>query len=197
MKIDEILNVPDQSERMVDISSFDLDNAPQVAMAENIPLYHVSNGNTELYFLKTNQVITYVLCSNAVVGDVNYLVIHHTHTTEPFRNKGYATALYSALVNKLNKRLISDDEQAPFAKQIWKNVDKVMDVKTNEILPRSQVNPTDLYVDGSKPTDKSRRYRLVYESAPTLLGTPYSLETNKIIGDNLIATHPDNEGKYD
>lgn len=198
MKITEILNIPNQDQHSVNLSQFDINNAKQVAFAERIPVFYSSAKNLELYFLKKDDdIISFILGSKTTINDNEYLEIHRTWVDPEHRMKGYATALYSALYNKLNKKLLSDEKQTPIIQRIWKNVDTVLNTETGEIKTRSQISDSELYVDGSDLSRESKRYRLIKENFINLLTRPYDLEHNKIIGDNLIATHPDNNGKYD
>lgn len=177
---------------------FGIKKAKQVATAERIPLFHSTVSDIELFFLKKEDTIIAVVVGQTVtIGDNDYFEISRIWVGNNFREKGYATALYGALVTKLKLHLLSGEEQSPIVKRIWKNVDRVMDMDTNDIQNRDTIDDSDLYIDGSGTSSASKRYRLIWEDINRIGDIIYSLEQNLIVGDNLIVTHADNTGKYE
>lgn len=197
MEINEILNISMQSNSGVNLSAFDVDSAKQITTAENIPLYFTTAENTELYFLKKDdELLSFILCIPTKINNTEYLVVHRTWTDPNNKGKGYGTVLYATLITKLQKKLLSDDKQTPTIRNIWKQAEKVLDTTTNSIINRDEISDDEIYIDGSKKSNKSRRYRLVMENIITPNEFDRPLIDN-IINDNLIITHPDNDGKYE
>lgn len=133
-------------------------------------------------------------------GNITYFKVLDVFTAPQYQKKGYATALYTALVRKYKLKLMSGAKHTERGKQLWSSIQKVLnvkvlDVKTNKIFSMEEVSDEDIYI---KQPD---RYLLIAERTyhnkehKRLIETSISI-ADKILSDYLNYTHPDNIGKY-
>jgi len=214
MKLDEIIQRPQQSERGFSFSDFDISNARFVGTAENFPIYHLHSirSEQEMYALKenknSNEFISMIIgTSGKWLNNKSAFFIQRTYTTNQFRNRGLMTSLYYALYIKLKMILVSDFEQSPETVSIWKKIALSLPVKVLDTR-----NPQDIKLHNYKEFPQTEilgdeNIRLVLEeiSTPKELDWLYkSLDkyhdydpNNIILEDYHVYTHHDNLGKYE
>lgn len=198
MKLHEILNIPMQNSNRIPDGEFDLSNKIQVCTSENYPVFKTiskSNQNLMMYILAnkqdTTKIISYIIGLNVKLDNKIYFQIEDAKTYNEYQNKGFMSALYLALLNKLNIPIISDSQQSPPMKKLWGKSKLVLDVSNLKILNRSDVPEDEIYTNIQ---DKQiyARYRLIYEN--TFISP---LANSNILLDYENCTHPDNIGKYE
>lgn len=202
MKIDEITKLPQQSAGF-DINNFDIKSAKQISTAESIPLYHLKGGkkdtSLEAYSLKLDNKFVCTLIGKWGNLNGNAFFVSRTFTLPEYRNKGLITSLYVALYKKLKYKLVSDFEQSPESISVWKKISKVLPVKvldfnTNQIYNMDDV-PEDKIFGNKK---EHENIRLMIEHIEVFwenVNIP-DFSDSKIIKDNILYTHIDNNNKY-
>lgn len=201
MKLSEIYKIGKQAADNINLNDFDLTNIKVVALSEN-PLRIVkvlcrSNPAVILYGIQDidNQLLCYIIGRNRIVYGVKYFVIGGTWTIPTKRKQGLMTSLYTGLVKNLHLKLLSDRSMSDGAIQLWKSIQRlytvrVLDVKNNKILNKSDISDDELFHDDESIDD----YRLILEYIET---SPIPNIGNMIIYEHQIFTHPNNIGKYD
>jgi hypothetical protein len=93
---------------------------------EGFPLYALQIDNDIVFAIKTNQDELLSILVGSIVTDFpiktkKTIRIHRSWTPEPFRNKGYSTALYDGLP-RCGYRLVSDLQLSPESISVWKKL---------------------------------------------------------------------------
>jgi hypothetical protein len=196
MKLIEITKIIHQESPGFNFKDFEV--GEQIGTAENIPIMKLipkNNSDLEGYALyKDDKIIGCILGRRETIrGEL--FVIQRTYIIPSERNKGHITSLYKALYSKYKLKLVSDVEQSPETISVWKKLMKelpvkVLDVKKKKILDLKDVPKNQLY-------DKELGLRLILEQIDSrclmFLSIP---ERSELLTDNIIYTHPLNEGKY-
>jgi hypothetical protein len=160
MKLDEIVLIGGNVAKGFNTSNIDLASGQQINTAENIPLwkYHLIRGNQIAYALKVGEKLACIIVGVPLQLDKAYFQIQRTWTIPEFRGKGYAPALYIALVRKCHLALISDKEQTIGGKKIWDKIKTMITVRVFD-------NKTRQFVDGISDDEvySSDRYFLIAE----------------------------------
>jgi hypothetical protein len=211
MKINEIYPGIDQVVSNVDFDDF-RDEVDTGITAENNKVfkYQSKTSNKQfLYAIKTDIIISFIVLWEINFQDTEYYRIQRTWTRKDYRMKGYATALYSALYSKLGLKLISDVEQGPGAKKLWKSLANIFNVKvinlhTGERKELSDITDSELYNKDENPDNDETTYALIleyelFEDEKYYEKYPNAIPRIKqgVVGDYLRYTHPDNKGNYE
>ena len=201
MKLDEILIVSGLTQPL-DVNDIDVSQSVDVGHAENIHVFEFKLQKGLIYFIRPRTNITaFIVTTPIMLKSVDYLVVNQTWVDPKERGQGYGTLLYSILTTQLQKKLISDDEQTDVIRKIWKRATKVLDRKTDTIVPREDVPDEEIYINGSESSPESERYRLVMENYlpghPNIFDKIKEDAYNMGCGDNSTITHPNNAGKYE
>lgn len=203
MKLTEIRMVNTISHKRFSVDDFDSTNQQSVGFGEGGTQIKKMSAHKDprvlLYALYTKDgtLLSCVTGYNAPYDGSTFFVILDVYTPAEYRQQGYATALYTALVKKYGMKLMSDKEQTPSGRQLWNGISKVLnvsvlDASTGTTTPRSQVSDDEIYVDDPN------RYLLIAEQHNhpiDSVGTPHIQDG--ILEDYIIYTHPDNEGLYE
>jgi ADP-ribose pyrophosphatase YjhB (NUDIX family) len=119
--------------------------------------------------------------------DDNFFVAQKAWTDPSYRRKGYISALYKTLYDKLLIKIASDTQQTPAMRAVWNSLPlpvKVFDSQTKQILDRKEISDDQLY-------DGTGRYRLILENGwqPGDIGIPGVGAT--ALHEYVIFTQPD------
>jgi 8-oxo-dGTP pyrophosphatase MutT (NUDIX family) len=206
-KITKLVNLKEQQLQEIEVVSSqpgpgfdikDFDDGEQIGWAEEFPLWKHQGrekSNIIMYSIKSKDNDTII---GLVVGEFfkidgkEFFVIGRSWTPNEQRRKGLITALYKALVSKVNISLMSDEEQSPEMREVWKKIplkQYVYDVEKKKIIDRDNITDKELY--------SGNRYRLVLEShyiKETETGIPPV--GTMVLKGYIHYTHPDNKGKY-
>lgn len=160
MKLTEIVMVNDQHKQPFDQSSILQNTGKQIGTAENIPVWKFSTTDSKqvVYALVVNDTLLSLIVGTPLQLDKPYLIIQQTWTHPSHRGKGYAPALYVALVEKFNLVLISDSKQTPGGRKVWNKIRQMLKVRVFD-------NETKQFVDGLSDNEiySNARYRLIAE----------------------------------
>ena len=160
MKLNEIVLIGGTVDKGFTISDIDVQSGQQIGTAENIPLwkYKLIRGTQIAYALKVGDKLACIIIGTPRQLGKPYLQIQRTWTHPEFRGKGYAPALYVALVRKFHIALISDKEQSLGGKKIWDKIKTMITVRVFD-------NKTKQFVDGMTDDEvySSDRYFLIAE----------------------------------
>ena len=160
MKLDEIVMVNNQSEQPYNFDNITQQSGKQIGTAENIPVWKFSTSDPKqvAYALVLDGSIVSIIIGTPLQLDKSYLMVQQTWTDPTHRGKGYAPALYVALVEKFNLALISDKKQTPGGKQVWNKIRQILKVRVFD-------NTTRQFVDGLTDAEiySDERYRLIAE----------------------------------
>lgn len=182
MNLDEITMVSDQQSKGFDLSDIDLSTGAQIGTAENIPVwkYFTTNKQQLAYALKINNDIVASIVGTPQKLDKPYFNVQRTWTNPAHRGKGYAPALYAALVRKFHIALISDKEQSLGGKRIWDKLKTMVTVRVFDSETRKfvdNVSDADVYA--------SDRYYLIAEHEE-VFGNDVWLEQNGTYVDDTL-----------
>lgn len=182
MRLDEIVLVGDQHSKGFSLSDIDFSTGSQIGTAENIPVWKYSTVTKQqvVYALKVNDEIVTIIVGTPQKLDKPYLSVQRTWTSPAHRGKGYAPALYAALVRKFHIALISDKEQSLGGKKVWDKLKTMVNVKVFDSETRK-------FVDNVPDTEvySSDRYYLIAEHEE-VFGNEVWLEQNGVYVDNTL-----------
>lgn len=143
--------------KLQELTDFDISNGKQFGYGEGGTRIIKSVASLDprmilfsLYTKKENQLLTGVAGYFFKFDDITYFKIQDVFTSEPFRQQGYATALYVALARKYGVKLMSDTSQSSKGKRLWQGISKqltisVLDVQKSIIVPKTQVSDAEIY----------------------------------------------------
>lgn len=151
MRLDEIIIVPDTNKQLFSINDYDLINGKHIGYSENGTIVMMCSNihapTLTMYGLFSpdgNTLLVSIIGVKVLYKGKSYFQVKDVFTPEQFRQQGFATALYSALVSKYKIALISDRKQTNAGRQLWTALSKVLDVKvfdsvTRELVPYHDV----------------------------------------------------------
>lgn len=188
MLLHEIINVPQHHQSRFDNNDFDISSKSLVCHAkDNIPVYKIachSDSNLIMFALldDNQQVITCVIGYfwTFPKNNTEYFMIKDVYTDPKQQRQGYGTSLYQCLLNKLQIKLWSDNEQTSTGRALWSTISKltkikVLDLQDGQIYDRSQISDDQVYVNNPE----QHRYVFVTECITTNYGYPMA-------GDGII-----------
>ncbi len=193
MLLHEIINVPQHHQTRFNVNDFDFSSKSVVCHAkDNIPVYkitcHSDQHLTMFAMLNDDQVIACVIGYfwTFPKNNTEYFMIKDVYTDPSKQKQGYGTSLYQCLLNKLQIKLWSDNEQTPAGRALWSTLSKltkikVLDMQDGQIYDRSQINDEQIYVNNPE----QHRYVFVTESITPKYGDP-------MIGDGIITPYNSN-----
>ncbi|MGI0075796.1 MAG: hypothetical protein ACREAU_00125 [Nitrosopumilaceae archaeon] len=204
MKLHEIHLRRQHTTKLYKISDFDSQTKILVGRGEGgLLIYKQTSPKDKIAALYTlenhNMMLSGVIGYFFPHNNIQYFKIIDVFTPPEQQMKGYATALYTALVKKYKFKLMSAAEQTPNGKKLWNSIQKtlnvkVLDAETDQILSKDNISDEDIYVN------QPNRYLLIAEQ--TYLNENHrklmepSLVGDFIVDDYLNYTHIENEGKY-
>jgi len=198
----EILRVPQHKGKKFSLSSFDLENKERTGYSEGKLIVYKAFSHDDprviLFGIFDNEsLISSVVGYFDTFNGKKYFVVLDAYTHKDFRQKGYATALYSFLIMTLRLKLVSDTEQTPSGEKLWTSIRKVFPAKvydsnTKKILPPGSVSDEEVYT-----TDETKnRYRFIIESESPIDGIGIPRIGEGIIKKHQFYTHPSKHGAY-
>ena len=200
MKLTEILRVFQRAG--LNPKAIKHDTAAIIGNYEGNAIWNIktTNPDEEIFAIKKdNQIVSQIFGRFWVLSSQRYFILADTHTLPEYQRQGLATSLYMFLVRGGTK-ILSDKQQTQRGEDLWNSIRrqhpervKVLDTKELKIYDVGEIPNAKLYIDGSKETPQTERYRLVLEQLP---GTLIPEVGVGILNERIIYTNPDNCGEF-
>lgn len=202
MTLVEILRI--NSTSGINSDAFDYENATIVGDFERNDIWNIKSTEpgTEMFAIKqNNNIVSYIVGHFWDDKGQRYFVLADAQTQPAHQKQGLVTSLYMFFIKKKNIKIISDKEQTPQGEQLWRSLArqfsdriKIMDTSTKQTFSLEEIPLDMVYVNGSKDSPESQRYRLVLED---LLDCGIPHVGYDIVKENVIYTDPNKYGIFD